>query len=124
MLELVFSALLTWVFAAVMLLIVDRLNIGLKVGGFSGAMVAALVIAIVNLILGTLLQVLSLPLNVLTCGLLSWLITWIIAAIVLWVSDKLLRSFEIVNFVSAMVAALVLAVLSWAASAIASGLFG
>lgn len=124
MIDLIVSFVLTWIFAAILLIVVDRLNIGLSVGSFSKAMIAALVIAIVNLLLGTLLRIIAWPIDILCCGMLSWLINWIIAAIVLWVSDKFVKGFEIANFVAAIVSALVLAILSGLATWIATALFG
>ncbi len=107
------SLLLSWVAAAVVLIIIDRLNIGLKVGSFTTALAAAFVIAVTNVLLGTLLQILALPLNLISLGCLSWLFSWIINAVVLYVAAKFVKGFEILNFVSAMMAALVMGILNW-----------
>ncbi len=111
----ILSIIIWWLISAVILLILDRLNIGIKVGNIGTALVAALVIAVLNLVLGTILRLLALPLNLITLFLLSWLISWFIYAIVLYVAAKLVRGFEIRNFLSALIGALVMAILNWGA---------
>ncbi|MFN2250851.1 MAG: phage holin family protein [Anaerolineae bacterium] len=113
-----------WVLSAAALMIIDRLEIGLSVGGFQRAIVAALVLAIVDLLLGTALQLVAWPIEILTCGLFDWLITWAIAAIVLYVTSMLVEGFEIASFLSAVVVALVMAVLSWFTNLFIGPLFG
>ena len=81
-------------------------------GNIGAALVAALVIAVLNFILGTFLRLLALPLNLITLFLLSWLISWFIYAIVLYVAAKIVRGFEIRNFLSALIGALVMAILN------------
>ena len=56
----IFLGFIVWlVVAAVVLLIVDRLNLGLKVGTFMNAALAAIVIAVVAAVLGWLLSLLG-----------------------------------------------------------------
>ena len=108
----ILTIIVTWLISAVILLVLDRLNIGIKVGNIGAALVAALVIAVLNFILGTFLRLLALPLNLITLFLLSWLISWFIYAIVLYVAAKIVRGFEIRNFLSALIGALVMAILN------------
>ncbi len=120
----ILSVIIWWLISAVILLILDRLNIGIKVGDFGTALVAALVIAVLNLVLGTILRLLALPLNLITLFLLSWLISWFIYAIVLYVAAKIVRGFEIRSFLSALIGALVMAILNWGADWLLQRLFG
>lgn len=120
----ILSIIVWWLISAVILLILDRLNFGIKVQSFGIALVAAVVIAVLNLVLGTILRLLALPLNLITLFLLSWLISWFIYAIVLYVAAKIVRGFDIRNFLSAIFGALVMAILNWGANWLLQSLFG
>jgi putative membrane protein len=102
-----------WVVAAVILIVVDRLNIGLKVNSFGSALIAALVIAILALVTWPILEILQLPFTGLPLGMIEWVIGWIFSAAVLYFAAKILRGIEILNFPSALVVALVLGILTW-----------
>jgi putative membrane protein len=120
----ILAIIVSWIVTAVILLIIDRLNVGIKVGSFGTALLASLVIAVLNAILGTILRLLALPLNLITLFLLSWLISWVITAIVLYVAAKIVRGFEIKNFGSALIGALIMAILNWGADWLLQRLFG
>jgi len=100
--------------SAVVLLIVDRLNLGLHVGGFVNAIIAAVAIALVHWVV---LQVLT-ALNIQLPGpteLISAVIYFIVAAVVLIIAARLVRGFAVKGFTGALVAAVAIAVLNWVA---------
>ena len=120
----ILAIIVSWIITAVILLIIDRLNIGIRVGSFGTALLAAVVIAVLNIFLGTILRLLALPLNLITLFLLTWLISWFITAIVLYVAAKIVKGFEIKNFGSALIGALIMAILNWGADWLIQRLFG
>ena len=124
MLGWIFGIIVSWIVAAIVLILVDRLEIGVHVESIGTAIVAAAVIAVLDVFLGGVLGVLVAPLNWITFGLLSWLFGWIINAIVLYAASKLTEGFTISKFTAALVAALVLSVASWALSLVGGALFG
>jgi putative membrane protein len=120
----ILAIIVSWIITAVILLIIDRLNVGIRVESFGIALLAALVIAVLNAVLGTILRLLALPLNLITLFLLSWLISWVITAIILYAAAKIVRGFEIKSFGSALIGALVMAILNWGADWLLQRIFG
>ncbi len=68
------------------------------------ALVVALVYSIVNIAIGWLLFIVSLPLLLVTFGLFKIVIN----AILLWITDKLIKGFRIESFLWTVVAALLI----------------
>lgn len=108
---------------ALVIWIVGRLNLGLSVSGFGGAILAAIVIAVVttlvNLLLGLLLVATGIPLGT---GLLGALVALIVAAVVLLISDKILPSLRVDGFLGAMMAAIAIGVVNWLIALVLVGL--
>jgi len=104
------SILIALIVSAVVLMIVDKLNLGLSVDGFGSAVIAALVIAVVGGIVLWLLGLLGLSI---AGGLPGLIVYLIVAAIVLLVSDKLLPGLSVSGFVGAIVAAIAIAIVTW-----------
>jgi len=77
-------------------------------GGFFGAVGLAVVYGLVSAILGTLLRLLALPLVLITVGLFEFVIN----AVLLLVTDWLTNWLEVDGFLSALGAAVILAVTS------------
>jgi len=102
------------VVAAVVLLIVDRLNLGLRVGGFVNALIAAVAIALVSWVLMTVLAALNIALTGPT-GLMNAIIYLIVAAVVLIIAAKIVPGFVVNGFKGALIAAIAIAVLNWIA---------
>jgi putative membrane protein len=103
------------VVSAVVLLIVDRLNLGLRVGGFVNAIIAAIAIALVDWVV---LKVLA-ALNIQVPGpteLITAVVYFVVAAVVLIIAARLIRGFAVTGFIGAVVAAVAIAVLNWVAS--------
>jgi putative membrane protein len=80
---------------------------GVSVDSYLTAIVAGLLLGFVNATIGTLLRIFTFPINFLTLGLMSFIITVLMVLLV----DNLIRGFDTSGFFSAMLFALVLAVL-------------
>jgi putative membrane protein len=106
----IWSFIVAVVVAAVVLLIVSRLNLGLSVSGFGAAAISAIVIAIVGAVVLWLLGVLGITIG---GGWLGALVFLVIAAIVLMVSDKFVPGMQVKGFVGAIVAAIGIGVVYW-----------
>jgi putative membrane protein len=90
--------------------VVGKLGLGLEVNGFDSAFIAAIVIAIVGGIINWLLGVLGITIG---GGWFGGLIHLIVAAIVLMVSDRLLKGFRVAGFAGALIAAVAIGVVYW-----------
>jgi putative membrane protein len=100
---------------AVALLAVAYLLDGVEVAGFGAALIAALLLAVVNVTLRPLLLLLTIPINLVTLG----LFTFVINAAMLLLVANLVGGFSIAGFGSALMAALLLSVVSWALNGLA-----
>ncbi len=89
---------------AIALLILAYKLPGFQVDSFYYALVAAVVLGLVNAVIRPILMLLSFPIRLLTLG----LFTFVINAILLWVVASLLDGFAIDNFVTALIAAVIL----------------
>jgi putative membrane protein len=98
------------VVTAVVLLIVDRLNLGLSVDGFGSAVIAALVIAIVGGVVLWLLGLLGISVG---GGLLGAIVYLVVAAVILLISDRFLPGLSVSGFVGAIIASIAIAVVTW-----------
>ena len=80
---------------------------GVTVDGFGSAILAGILIALANATIGTILRLLTFPINFLTLGLMSFIITVLMVLLV----DSLMTSFNTNGFFSALIFAVVLAVI-------------
>ncbi len=80
---------------------------GVQVNGFVSAIIAGVLIALANATIGTILRLLTFPINILTLGIMSFIITVLMVLLV----DSLMSGFNTSGFFSALVFALVLAVI-------------
>ena len=110
MLGTLLGILLALVFAAVVIVIVSKLNLGLTVDGFGPAIIAAAVIAIVGGLIYWLLGVLGITIG---GGWLGAIINLIIAAVVLLTAGRMLKGLKVNGFVGALVAAIAIGVVTW-----------
>lgn len=78
---------------AVVVLLVARMVPGVRVNGFGAAVMTAGVYALLSLLLKWLLVALTLPFIVVTFG----LFLFVLNAFLLWLTDKILDSFEITS---------------------------
>lgn len=101
--------LLRWVCLAAAVWFTTAVVPGIDVdGGLGTYLLVAAVFATVNAVLGTIVRLLTLPLVLLTLGLFSLVVN----ALMLQVTDALMDSLEVDGFWWAVVAALVIAVVS------------
>ena len=110
MLATLLGILLALVLAAVVIMIVSKLNLGLTVDGFGPAIIAAAVIAIVGGLIYWLLGVLGITIG---GGWLGAIINLIIAAVVLLTAGRMLKGLKVNGFVGALVAAIAIGVVTW-----------
>jgi len=94
---------LTWLFAAVSLLVAAALVPGASMSDFSGAVAAAAVIAILNALLPPVVAALRLPFM----ALLGFLIVLVLDALMLLAADALTNTFKVDSFWSALGVAIV-----------------
>ncbi len=87
---------------------------GVDVANFWSALIAGVLIALANATIGTILRILTFPINFLTLGLMSFVITVLMVLLV----DSLMSSFNTNGFFSAMIFAIVLALIKMLFSAI------
>jgi putative membrane protein len=106
-----FALIASWIVSAIVLLVVDRLNIGLKVRSFLYALVAAAAIVIVAAVVGWVLGALGVTLA--TAGILGFVIGIFVNALILWLAAKFTPGFEIANYPAALVVAIVIAAIWW-----------
>jgi putative membrane protein len=80
---------------------------GVNVNGFLTAIIVGILLAVANATIGFLLRILTFPINLLTLGLMSFIITVLMVLLV----DYLMADFSTRGFFSAMIFALVLALI-------------
>lgn len=87
-----------------------RLNMlpGFQVDGFEAALFAAVILGVLNLTVVPILKILTLPITCLTFG----LFTLVINALMMMLTDRLLRGFEVGGFINALLASIIFAALS------------
>lgn len=106
-----------WIVSALGVLFISYLFDGIQVDGVGWAFITALFLGIFNALIRPVLLVLTLPINVLTLG----LFTLVINGLMLWLTGKLLAGFSVHGFWSAIGGALVLSLISMAASGLIGG---
>jgi len=89
---------------------------GVEVSSFWSAIIAAVLIALANATIGTILRILTFPINFLTLGLISFIITVLMVLLV----DELMDDFNSEGFFSALLFAIVLALINMVFSAFRS----
>lgn len=108
-----FEILVHWLLSAVSLLIVAQLFKGFHIKNFGTALLAAFIIGVVNASVGFVFTIITLPLTIITFG----LFLLVINALMLKLSSLIVPGFEIKGlwtvFFSAIVLAIVNALLKW-----------
>lgn len=102
------SFLLTWLIAALSLLITAYLVPGLEFDSFIAAAIAAGVLGLVNAIVRPVLLLLTLPITFLTLG----LFLFVINAFMLWLAGLLTPGFTVAGFLPALLGSIVLTLVS------------
>jgi putative membrane protein len=89
---------------------------GVTVENFWSAIIAGILIALANATIGMILRILTFPINFLTLGLMSFMITVLMVLLV----DQLMDNFNTQGFFSALLFAVVLALIQMVFSAFRS----
>lgn len=106
--------LITWLINAAALFALPHLIDSVRVSNFWTALFAALVLGLVNALLRPILIFLTLPVTVLTLG----LFILIVNGLMFWVVAHMVPGFHVAGFWSAVGAALLYSVISWALSSL------
>jgi len=106
--------LVDWLISAVALLAVAYVMPSIHVDSFTTALIAAVVLGLVNAIIRPILILLTLPATILTLGLFIFLIN----GLLFWMVGTYLRGFEVADFWSGVLGAIVYSVVTWALSAV------
>jgi putative membrane protein len=106
-----------WIISALGVLFISYLFDGIEVKSVGWAFITALFLGVFNALIRPVLLVLTLPINVLTLG----LFTLVINGLMLWLTGSLLAGFAVHGFWPAIGGALILSLISMAASSIIGG---
>jgi putative membrane protein len=109
--------LVVWLVNALALIALPYVVPSIQVDGFVTALVAALVLGLVNTLIRPVLVLLTLPATVLTLG----LFIFVINGLLFWMVASFVSGFRVGGFWSAVLGAIVYALISWAASALVFG---
>jgi putative membrane protein len=99
---------LTWVATAISLIITSYIVPGFRIDSFAAALIGAAILGFVNAIVRPLLILFTLPLTILTLG----LFLFVINAIAFWIVAALTPGFHLAGFLSALLGAIVLTIVS------------
>lgn len=100
--------LLTWLLAAVSLVITAYLVPGFAIANFVAALIAAVILGLVNAIIKPILVVLTLPITIVTLG----LFLFIVNAITIWIAGAITPGFDVNGFPPALIGSIVLTLVS------------
>ena len=102
------SFFLTWIVAAVSLVITAYIVPGITVVSFPAAMVAAVFIGLVNAVVRPIITLLTLPLSILTLGLFLFVVNAISLSLASWLAGAFSIGFSVSGFWPALFGSIVL----------------
>jgi putative membrane protein len=97
----------------VTVLALTRFLPSVKVKSVGSALVVAIVFSVLNVLLGGFIRVLLIVPGILTLGLLFFFVPLIVNTILLWLTDKLMGSFEIETLGGLVTSAAILTTVNW-----------
>ncbi|AFZ06416.1 membrane protein of unknown function [Oscillatoria nigro-viridis PCC 7112] len=106
------SFFLTWIVAAVSLVITAYIVPGISVVSFPAAMLAAVVIGLVNAVVRPILTLLTLPLTIITLGLFLFVVNAISLSLASWLAGAFSIGFVVNGFWPALFGSIVLSFVS------------
>lgn len=106
------SFFLTWIVAAVSLIVTANIVPGMAVVSFPAAMLAAVVIGLVNAVVKPIITLLTLPLTILTLGLFLFVVNAISLSVASWLAGAFNIGFAVNGFWPALVGSIVLSFVS------------
>ena len=113
--------------SAVALWVASELVTGVTVGGATGQdravtlLLVAMIFGFVNAVIRPVVRLLALPLYVLTLGLITFVINALMLLLTAWLSRQTTLEFDVDDFGTALLAALVVTVVSWALNLVLPG---
>ena len=111
------NLLVVWLINALALLALPYVVPSVQVDSIFTALIAALLLGFVNTLIRPLLVLLTLPVTVVTLG----LFIFVINGFLFWFVASFVRGFSVAGFGSAVLGAIVYALISWAASTLVFG---
>jgi len=102
------DAIFRWILNALVMMFLAYVVTGFIVESFYTALIVALVLALVNAFIRPIILILTLPINILTLG----LFTLIVNGFMFWLVSTIVKGFTIINFWSAVVAAVIYSIIS------------
>ena len=109
--------LVVWLINSLALAAVAYLMPSVSIASAGAAVAAALVLGLVNTLIRPLLVLLTLPVTLLTLG----LFIFVINGLLFWMVASFVEGFHVAGFWSAVLGAIVYALISWAASTLVFG---
>ncbi|AFZ17071.1 phage holin family protein [Allocoleopsis franciscana] len=100
--------LLTWLVAAVSLVITAYLVPGFVINSFIAALIAAVILGLVNAIIKPILVLLTLPITIVSLG----LFLFVVNAITIWLAGAITPGFDVRGFIPALIGSIVLTIVS------------
>lgn len=98
---------------ALTVLALARFVPSVKVKSFGSAVLVALVFSVLNVLLGWFIRALLIVPGILTLGLLFLFLPFIVNTVLLWLTDKLMGSFEIETLGGLLTSAALLTAVNW-----------
>ena len=102
------DAIFRWILNALVMMFLAYVVTGFIVESFYTALIVALVLALVNAFIRPIILILTLPINILMLG----LFTLIVNGFMFWLVSTIVKGFTIINFWSAVVAAVIYSIIS------------
>ncbi len=106
--------LLLWLINTVALFALPLLMPSIQIDRFTTALIAVLVLGLVNTLIRPILILLTLPVTMITLG----LFILVINGLMFWAASDIVSGFQVADFPSAVLGALLYSVMSWFLSAL------
>jgi putative membrane protein len=98
---------------AITILLLSLVMPDVRINGLGTAVAVAVVFSVLNFFLGWLIRALLFVPALLTFGLLFLVMTFIVNAVLLWLTDKLMASFEIATTRGLLISAAAITLVNW-----------
>ena len=107
---------LRWIGFALIIMFISWIIPGISVDGFWNALIVSVIFALINVFIKPILILITLPINILTLG----LFTFVINALLFMFAGFIAPGFDVENFLSAFLGALLLSILGIGLNSIGS----
>lgn len=103
-----------WLIIAITIFLIGQYLPGIGVASMYTALIVAIIFGLLNAVIRPILAILTLPITILTLG----LSTLIISALLLWLTSTIVKGFTIDSFSSAVLASLIIWLVSFVSNAL------